>query len=91
MSLLGIDKTPEEQAEIARVEKLANSIFIASIISILFCCLGGAVATYFAHQAKQDAASGEVDLAKRNINIAIGLMIASFVIGTLSILGRIVS
>ena len=89
MSILGIDKTPEEQAEIARLESQANAIFIASIISILFCCLGGAIATYFAHQAKQDIATDNIDGAKRHVNIAIGLMIVAYIIGILSILGRL--
>jgi hypothetical protein len=86
---LGLDKTPQEQFELDKVAKQANNVFIASIISILFCCLGGAIATYFAHQAKQDVMAENIDGAKRHINIAMGLMIASFVIGGLSLLAKL--
>jgi uncharacterized membrane protein len=87
--MLGIEDSPEQLAEQYRVEKKANNIFIASLISLLFCCIGGIIATYFANQAKNDAALGNIDSANRNINLATGWMIASFVIGILVTLGKI--
>ena len=89
MSLLGIDQTPEDAARQAAVAKRANAIFIASLISILFCCLGGIIASIIAHRSKNDAEVGNVDSAERQTNIALGFMIASFVIGGLGALGRL--
>lgn len=92
MSMLGIggdEISPERAAEIAVIGKRADNIFIASIVSVLFCCLGGLVATFFAHRAKQDVAAGNVEGAKSNINFATGFMIASFVIGVLGVIGRL--
>ena len=89
MPILGIDNTPEDQARQDAVLKRANGIFIASLISILFCCVGGIAASIVANRAKNDAAAGDVDAAERQINIATGLMIASFVLGAMSIIGRL--
>jgi flagellar basal body-associated protein FliL len=89
MSLLGIDQTPEDAARQAAAAKRSNAIFIASLISILFCCLGGIIASIIAHGARTDAEAGNIDSAERKTNIAMGLMIASFVIGVSSVLGRL--
>ena len=71
------------------IEKKAQGIFIASLFSILFCCLGGIVASYLAHGAKQDAYLGDLDAAERRLNIALVLMILSYVIGAGSFLGQL--
>lgn len=89
MSLLGLEQTPEEAARQAAAAKLANTVFIASLVSILFCCLGGIIASMIAHQAKQEAEMGNVDSARRKTNVAIGFMIASFLIGGSATLGRL--
>lgn len=81
MSLLGIDQTPEDAARQAAIASKANTIFILSLISILFCCIGGIAASIVASRAKNDAAIGNLDSAESQINIAMILMILSFVIG----------
>ena len=89
MSYLGIEPTPEEAARQLPAENKANTIFILSLVSILFCCLGGIIASVIANQAKSEAGAGNLESAERKTNIALGLMIASFVIGGLSVLGQI--
>jgi hypothetical protein len=89
MSTLGLDRSETEATELEAIGKKANNIFIASIISVLFCCLGGCLATYFSYQAKQDADAGNLHEAQRKLNIATGWMIATYVLGVLSILGKI--
>lgn len=94
MSLLSnLDVSDEANAANAArqlaLEKRANGIFIASLISILFCCLGGLISSYIAYGAKNDAAAGDLDLAERRINIATGLMIAAYILGILAFLGRL--
>ena len=89
MSLLGIDQTPADAERQAAVLKKANTIFILSLISILFCCVGGIAASIVAHRAKGDADAGNIDSAESQTNLAMGLMIASFVLGALSIVGQL--
>ncbi|MBX3291368.1 MAG: CD225/dispanin family protein [Acidobacteria bacterium] len=101
MSFLGLDdrergtsvensQTPEVQAaEEKAVIQQADSIFIFSVISVLFCCIGGLIASYFAYQGKQDANVGNVLGAEHNIRLAKGWMIAAFIIGTLGIIGKL--
>lgn len=89
MPLLGLEQTPEDAARQAAAAKRANAIFIASLISILFCCLGGLIASMVAYRAKNDAEAGNIESAERQINVAIGFMIASFVIGGLGTLGKL--
>ena len=89
MSLLGIDQTPEEAARQAAIQSKANTIFILSVISILFCCIGGFAASIVANRAKNDAAVGNLSSAESQINTAMILMILSFVIGGASTLGRL--
>jgi hypothetical protein len=89
MSLLGIDQTPEEAARQAAIQSKANTIFILSLISILFCCIGGIAASIVANRAKNDAAVGNLSSAESQINTAMILMILSFVIGGASTLGRL--
>lgn len=89
MSILDLDKTPEEFAEQKAIRNQADTILSASAISILFCCLGGIVATYFAYQGKQEANAGNIESAKHNIKIAKWCMIGAFIIGVLAILGKI--
>mgnify|MGYP001445108594 FL=1 len=89
MPFLGLEQTPEENARQAAVAKRANTIFIASLISILFCCVGGIAASIVASRARNDAAAGDVDAAERQLNIATGLMIASFVLGAMSFVGQL--
>ncbi len=87
------DKLPEqaasEAAELAAVSKQANTILVISVISILFCCLGGAVATYMANRAKQEADAGNLAAAQRGVKRATGWMIATYIIGILGIIGRL--
>ena len=94
MSILSDLNLPEEDAarQAARrlaIEKKAKGIFIASLFSILFCCLGGAIASFLAHGAKQDAYIGDLDAAERRLNIALVLMILSYVIGAGSCLSQL--
>jgi hypothetical protein len=89
MSTLGIDQTPADAARQEAVSKKANTIFILSLVSILFCCVGGIAASIVANRAKNDVQVGNIDSAESQINIAMILMIVSFVIGALSILGRL--
>ena len=94
MSLLSNLNVSEQEnaAQAARqvaLENKANGIFIASLVSILFCCLGGLIASYVAYGAKNDAAAGDLDVAERRINIATGLMIATYILGALAFLGRL--
>jgi hypothetical protein len=56
------------------IEKKAQGIFIASLFSILFW---------------QDAYLGDLDAAERRLNIALVLMILSYVIGAGSFLGQL--
>jgi hypothetical protein len=64
MSLLGLDQTPEEIEKSAAIAKQANVVFILSLISILFCCLGGLIATVMANRAKDEAAAGNLSAAQ---------------------------
>jgi hypothetical protein len=94
MSILADLNLSEEEAarQAARrtsIENKAKGIFIASLFSILFCCLGGIIASYLAHGAKQDAYLGDLDAAERRLNIALVLMILSYVIGAASFLGQL--
>jgi Na+-driven multidrug efflux pump len=89
MAILGIDSTPEDQARRAAIESKANGIFIASLISILFCCLGGIIASILAHRAKYDAAIGNLDSAERRINMALIFMILSYIVGCGSIVRQL--
>lgn len=89
--MLRLDKTPLELAEIARIEKRANSVYVASIISIFFCCLGGGIATYFAYQAKQDISVDNLDQAKRNVNIAMVIMVIIYAVSLSGIVAEIVN
>lgn len=94
MSFLDLEERTAEQAtaeaaELAAVSKQANTILVISAISILFCCLGGCVATYMAYKAKQDANAGNVAAAQRGVKFAIGWMVATYVIGILGIIGRL--
>jgi|KBSSwiStaDraftv2_1062776.scaffolds.fasta_scaffold1178142_2 hypothetical protein len=88
MPILGLEQTPEDAARQAAVLKKANTIFILSLVSILFCCAGGIAASIVSNRAKNDAAIGNIASAESQINLATGLMIASFVIGGLATLGR---
>lgn len=92
MSLLGIDQTPEDVAKQAATQSKANTIFILSLVSIFFCCVGGIAASIVANRAKNDAAAGNLDSAESQINTAMILMILSFVIGVgstiVSIIGK---
>jgi uncharacterized membrane protein len=81
MSLLGIDQTPEDAARQAAIVKKANTIFILSLVSVLFCCIGGIIASVVANRAKNDAAAGNLSSAESQINTAMIFMILSFVIG----------
>jgi len=87
--MLGIDQTPEDAARQLAVAKKANTIFILSLISILFCCVGGIAASIVANRARNDADAGNVSSAESQLNIAMGLMIASFVLGAMGILGQL--
>ena len=89
MAILGIENTPEELARQVAIEKKANGIFIASLISILFCCLGGIIASVLANRARNDAAAGNLDSAESSINMALIFMIISYVVGGLSLLGQL--
>lgn len=93
MSFFDLDAPPEQAAinEAKRVslEKRANGIFIASLLSILFCCLGGGIAAFLAHSAKSDVLTGDFDSAERRLNIALILMILSFVIGGSAFFGQL--
>jgi len=91
MSLLGIDQTPEDAARQAAIQNKANTIFILSLVSILFCCIGGIAAAIVANRAKTDAAAGNLASAESQINTAMILMIVSFVLGAGSILSRLTS
>ena len=88
MPLLGIDQTPEEAARQAALMKKANNIFIASLFSILFCCIGGIIASIIANRAKNDAASGNLESAESQINTAMIFMIISFAVGVMSTIGQ---
>ncbi len=89
MSYLGIDLTPEEAARQVAIQKKANTVFILSLISILFCCIGGIAASIVANRAKNDAAAGNLSSAESQINTALVLMILSFVLGLASILSNL--
>ncbi len=88
-SLLGLDSTPEEAAKAASIAKQANVVFILSLISILFCCLGGIIASVMANRAKDDAAAGNVESAQRNMNFAIGWMVVTYIVGLGGIMGQL--
>ncbi len=89
------DKLPEQAAseatELAAVSKQANTILVISAISILFCCLGGAVATYMAYRAKQVADAGNLAAAQRGVKFATAWMIATYIIGIFGIIVRLSS
>ncbi len=89
MSLLGIEQTPEDAARQMAVQNKANTIFILSLVSILFCCIGGIAASIVASRAKNDAAAGNLDSAESQINTAMILMILSYVLGAGSIFSRL--
>ncbi|HTH51158.1 MAG TPA: CD225/dispanin family protein [Pyrinomonadaceae bacterium] len=89
MPLLGIDQTPQDAARAAAVAKKANLIFILSLVSILFCCIGGIAASIVANRARNDAAVGNIESAESQINTAMILMIISFVVGIGGTLTRI--
>lgn len=93
MSLFELESTPEEiAAKAARqtaVTKKTDLVIALSAVSILFCCLGGIVATYIAYNAKQDALAGDLDAAERRVSIATGLMIAAYVVGVMAFLGNL--
>lgn len=94
MSFLDLEDKPPQQAameaaELAAVSKQANTILVVSAISILFCCLGGAVATYMAYRAKQEADAGNLAAAQRGVKFATGWMIATYIIGILGIIGKL--
>lgn len=91
MSLLGIDQTPEDAARQVAIQKKANTIFILSLVSILFCCIGGIAASIVANRAKNDADAGNLTSAESQINTAMILMILSFVLGAGSIMSRLIS
>ena len=91
MPYLGIDSTPEDLARQEAIAKRANTIFILSLISILFCCVGGIAASILAGRAKNDAAAGQVDSAESQLNIATILMIVSFVVGVGSLTSQLAS
>lgn len=78
-------QTTEEKAVIQQ----ADNIFVLSVISVLFCCIGGLIASFFAYQGKQDANAGNVLGAQHNIRLAKGWMIATFIIGILVIIGKL--
>lgn len=89
MAILGIDNTPEDEVRKAAIEKKAMGIFIASLISILFCCLGGVIASILANRARNDAAIGNLDGAESNISLALIFMILSYVLGGGSVLSQL--
>ena len=101
MSFLGLDdkergtsgensQTPEVQtAEEKAVIQQADNMFIFSVISVLFCCIGGLIASYFAYHGKQDAKAGNVLGARHNIRLAKGWMILTYIIGVLGIIGKL--
>lgn len=78
---LGLDQLPEDAAKQAQALKTANVIMIISAVSILFCCVGGILATWFASQAKQDADAGDLKAASTKTIIAAVLMGLSFLSG----------
>ncbi len=89
MAILGIESTPEDQARQAAIESKANGIFIASLISIIFCCVGGIIASILANRARNDAAIGNLDSAESSINMAFIFMILSYVLGGGSIVSQL--
>ncbi len=91
MSALNLDKERPSSDEERSVRKSADTIFILSLVSLLFCCWGGIVASIYGYRAKQSADVGDLDEARRNMGIAKGWMIASFIIGILLFLGRLVT
>ena len=91
MPLLDVEGNPEELGRRAAMAKRANNIFIASLVSILFCCIGGIVASILANRAQKDVDAGNLDSAQTKITIAMVLMIISFVTGVLGIIARLAS
>ncbi|MBX3293146.1 MAG: CD225/dispanin family protein [Acidobacteria bacterium] len=89
MSILGIDQTPADIERQAAITKKANTIFILSLFSIIFCCAGGIAASIVANRARNDAAIGNVDSAESQINTALVLMLISYALGVFSILSRV--
>lgn len=85
MPMLDFDEKTSEQ-----LARQANNIMIGSAISILFCCLGGVVATYIAHNAKYDALAGDFDAAKKRIGWATALMIATYLLGIMAFIGNLI-
>lgn len=86
----GLTTAPEEiRAEQFAVSKQADAILALSVISMLFCCIGGIISTYFAYQGKQDAKAGNILGAEHSLKIAKGWMIATFIIGILGIIGKL--
>jgi hypothetical protein len=89
MPILNMDQSPEDAARQVAVLNRANAVFIASIISVLFCCVGGIIAAIIANQAKTEAANGDIHRAESKTTLAMVLMIISYAIGILATIGRI--
>ena len=85
MPVLGLKDPGEDlpddfdQKAVAALKKRVDIIFVISIISIVFCWITGAVATYLAYQAQKDVAAGNISSAEQQIKMATAFMIVSFI------------
>lgn len=84
-NLTDAQRLAEEKALASQI----STLFIFSLISLLFCCIGGIIATYYANHAKQDMDIGNIEGARHNFNVALGWTIATYVLGGLSIVGKL--
>jgi hypothetical protein len=89
MPLLDIEQSPETLAAREAAAKRANVIFWLSCVSVLFCCIGGIIAAFVANRAQKDVDTGDLDSARKKTNIAMILMILSFVGGLIALVARV--
>ena len=59
-----------DSKEAAALKKRADIIMAVSAFSILFCLIGGGIATYMAYQAQQDLKAGDLTGAAQYLRMA---------------------
>jgi hypothetical protein len=83
------EPTPEKITTDQKLAKSANTVFLLSLISILFCCIGGIISSIFAYQATKAIEVGDTAEGASKMQTAKTIMILSYIVGFLSFMGKL--
>ena len=89
MPMFDLERDDEHLAQHAALAKRANTIFIASLISILFCCIGGILGAVVTKSAQKDMDAGNLAGAQSKLTFATIIMVLSYVLGIVALFIRL--